>query len=92
MLSTQCQHYIYTHHEVSWLKNCSSAFSPSLYMRYDDDIFVLMESEKDLFSFVEYMNTKHHMSFTYELEKENALSFLDIQLYRANDSFNTSIQ
>ena len=51
-----------------------------------------MKSEKDLLSFLEYMNTKHpNMSFTYEVENNNTISFLDIQVYRANNSFNTSI-
>ena len=81
-----------SHHEVSWIKNCPSTFSPKFYKRYVDDIFVLMHSEENLLSFLGYMNTKHpNISFTHELEKNNSMPFLDIHIYRANNSYNTSI-
>ena len=81
-----------SHHEVNWLKRCPSMYSPQFYKRYVDDIFVLMRNKEDLLSFLDYMNTKHrNMSFTYELEEDSSLSFLDIHVYRSNNCFETSI-
>ena len=81
-----------SHHESRWIEMCPLNFSPVFYRRYVDDVFVLMRSEENLFSFLDYMNTKHpNISFTHELEKNNSMPFLDIRVYLANDSFITSI-
>ena len=80
------------HHEVNWLSRYPSSITPLLYHRYVDDIFVLMYTEENLISFLNYMNTKHpNMSFTHEIEENDAIPFLDIRVYRLNGQFNTSI-
>ena len=49
--------------------------------RYDDDIFVLVESAEHFSKFFDYFNTCHpNMSFSFEQEKNGKLSFLDIEV------------
>ena len=80
------------HHEVKWLQDCPNSFAPILYRRYVDDIFVLMCSQDQVKSLQEYFNSKHHkIKFTYELEKSDTLAFLDVNIYRDNGRFTTSI-
>ena len=80
------------HHEINWLRKCPTSFTPTLYKRYVDDIFVLMDSKKSLMCFFRYMNSKHpNMSFTYETEENDQIPFLDILVCRSNEKFNTSI-
>mgnify|MGYP001383784143 CR=1 FL=1 len=80
------------HHEINWLRRCPSSFTPILYKRYVDDIFVLMDSKKSLMCFFRYMNSKHpNISFTYETEENDKLPFLDILVCRSNGQLVTSI-
>ena len=80
------------HHEINWLRKCPSSFTPLLYKRYVDDIFILMTSKKSLMCFFQYMNKKHpNISFTYEIEQDNSIPFLDILVSRSCGHFDTSI-
>ena len=47
------------HYEDIWLRDCSLECKPSYYKRYVDDIFVLSESENQVESFENFMNTFH---------------------------------
>ena len=65
-------------------------FNDILYRRYVDDIFVLFESAEHLSKFHAYLNTCHpNMSFSFEQEINDKLSFLDVvsSVYTHFDSF-----
>jgi len=78
--------------EDIWLKKCPKKFKPTYYRRYIDDIFVLFSSSEHVKKFHKYLNSRHdNMTFTYELEENNCLAFLDVSVTRENDTFSTSI-
>ena len=60
--------------------------------RYVDDIFVLFTSLQHLEAFRNFLNGQHaHMSFAIESEKQNRMSFLDVQIIREDKTFTTSV-
>ena len=74
------------HHEITWLKICPKAFKPVYYKRYVDDIFVLFEKPEQVSRFVNYMNKRHkNIKFSFETEKDNSFSFLDVKICREKD-------
>ena len=79
------------HYEKLWLNDCPSSFKPLVYRRYVDDIFVLLSSPSFINNLLEYFNSKHYkINFTFESEKDNTFSFLDILIKRDN-GFKTSV-
>ena len=79
------------HHETQWLKNCPIEFKPVLYRRYVDDCFLLFKEKSHIMQFHEYLNKKHErIQFTYEIENNNCLPFLDVLVTRENRLFKTS--
>jgi hypothetical protein len=79
-------------HEKSWLYNCPSIFKPILYRRHVDDCFLLFRSLDHVPRFLNYLNRQHpNISFTYELEKDGKLLFLDVDITRLNGKFSTSV-
>ena len=57
-----------------------------------DDIFVLFESETQVESFKNFMNTCHpKMKFTFEKEQNNCFNFLDVKVIREDNVFTTSV-
>ena len=79
-------------YETKWLENCPIEFRPVYYRRYIDDIFVLFKSNEHLVKFRNYFNTCHpSISFSYEEEKDNKMSFLDIEISRENGKFVTAV-
>ena len=80
------------HYEDIWLRNCSLECKPSYYKRYVDDIFVLFESETQVESFKNFMNTCHpKMKFTFEKEQNKCFNFLDVKVVRENNVFTTLV-
>lgn len=82
------------YYEKKWLEECPEKIRPIFYKRYVDDIFILCDNENQVEQFQKYLNNKHkNMSFTFELEKQNQLAFLDINIIRENTSetFKTSL-
>ena len=74
--------------ETTWLKNCPKYFEPVYYKRYVDDIFVLFEKLKQVSRFVKYMNKRNkNIKFSFETEKDNYFSFLDVKTCREKDKF-----
>ena len=61
--------------------------------RYVDDIFAVFQgNETDILHFVSELNNIHkNIKFTYELEINNSLPFLDIKVYRSLNSFTYEI-
>ena len=79
------------HHEEIWLKQCPEQFKPVYYKRYVDDIFVLFKSNEHVKKFHRYLNSRHpNMSFTYETEVDNKMPFLDVEITRHDNKFQTS--
>ena len=72
----------HVHFEKNWLQNCPSDFKPYYYRRYVDDISVLLTSSLPKFS---------KWSFTTESEKQNRMSFLDVQIICEEKTFTTSV-
>ena len=82
------------HYEKSWLNEAPATCRPIYYKRYVDDIFLLFQSKEQVKPFQDYMNTKHpNINFTFEIEEENSLSFLDVKTFRkiSSNTFITSL-
>ena len=79
-------------YEMKWLEQCPNEFKPVFYRRYVDDIFVLFESAEHLSKFHAYLNTCHpNMSFSFEQEINDKLSFLDVEVSRQQGKFVTTV-
>ena len=75
------------YHETTLLKNCPKSFKPVYYKRYVDDIFVLFEKPEQVSPFVKDINKRHkNIKFSFETEKDNSFSFLDVKICREKDS------
>ena len=80
------------HWEVDWLKKCPKQFKPIYYKRYMDDTFLLFNSQNDVKKFHKYIGSRHkNISFTFEIENNNNLAFLDVLVSRTGDEFLTSL-
>ena len=80
------------HWEEIWIKKCPKQFSPLYYKRYMDDTFLLFSSSDKVNKFHKYINSRHkNMKFTFEIEENNCLPFLDILISREQNSFKTSV-
>ena len=77
---------------MKWLGQCPNELIPVFYRRYVDDIFVLFESAEHLSKFQAYLNTCHpNMSFSFEQEINYKLSFLDVEVFRQQGKFVTTV-
>ena len=57
-----------------------------------DDTFLLFNSPDHVNKFYNYINSRHvNMNFTFEVESDNCLSFLDILISRENNKLHTSV-
>ena len=80
------------HHEIKWHRKYPVAYAPNFYKSYVDDIFVLLKSENYLNNLLFYLNSKHpNIRFTIEIEEGRSLAFLEIDVYRDNNKFETSV-
>ena len=60
--------------------------------KYVDDIFVTFDSYSQLLKFVDHINHQHpNIKSTFEVEKNNNFSFLDVKICRGNNNFTTSV-
>ena len=64
---------------------------PSIYARYVDDIFVQVNSEAELINLRNLFQSNSVLNFTYELNVNKKLPFLDILIDTSNNSFHTSV-
>ena len=79
-------------HEQKWLNNCPSFFKPLLYRRYVDDCFLLFRSSDHVPLFLDYLNQQHaNITFTPEIERDGKRPFLDIDIFRSDRKFATSV-
>ena len=77
--------------EEIWIEKCPKQFRPVYYNRFMDDTFLLFSSENHVLKFHKYINSRHkNMTFTYEIEANNSLAFLDVLITRG-ETFCTSL-
>ena len=70
--------------QSTWLEHYSLEYRPLYYWRYVDDTFVLFDSTEHLKCFRSYLNFCHlNISFTIENEKDNRVSFVNVNIIRA---------
>ena len=80
------------HHEIKWLDNCPSDFKPIFYRRYVDDTFILFRVPSHVSKFLDYLNSQHScIKFTIDIEDNNRLNFLDVDITKTENSFQTSV-
>ena len=80
------------HHEKSWLEDCPLSYAPVFYARYVDDIFVLLRSREHIERLAAYLSSKHpNINFTFEVEENNCLPFLDVNVFRDSEKFSSSV-
>ena len=72
---------------------CFYIFHGEYYTQIDGvDIFVTLNLYSQLRKFVDYMNQQHpKIKLTFEVEKNNNFSFLDVKLCRENNKFTTFV-
>ena len=60
------------HFEEKWLMN--SRFCPSLWFRYADDTFTMLDSKDNANEFLSFLNSRHDsIKFTIEFEEDNKI-------------------
>ena len=80
------------HNEIKWLDNCPSDFKPIFYRRYVDDTFILFRDPSHVAKFLDYLNYQHScIKFTFDIEDNNQLNFLDVKITKTENSFQTSV-
>ena len=80
------------HHETKWLADCPEHFKPLYYKRYVDDTFLLFNDVEQIPLFLQYLNSKHsNIKFTYEVENNCVIPFLDVLVRRVGNSCTTSV-
>ena len=68
------------------------AYAPVFYARYVDDIFVLLKSADQVARLATYLSSKHpNINFTFEIERDSVLPFLDVNVYRDLECFTTTV-
>ena len=76
------------HEELQVFKDCEII----LYPCYVDDIICSFNSESDADTFYEFLNKQHpSLKFTFEKQKNNQISFLDILIKINGETFSTTI-
>ena len=60
------------------------------YKRYVDKIFGLFKGPERVKPFADYMNSKHINIFSFKTEKNDQMSFLDVNVFRENGKFMTN--
>ena len=64
---------------------------PNIYSRYVDDIFLDIQSEEKLLELKEIFENNSVLNFTYELNIQSKLPFLDVLVTNNQDNFSTEI-
>ena len=78
--------------EKNWLQNFISGFKHHYHRRYFDDIFVSFTSPKHLEAFQNFLNGRHaNKPFTIEREKQDRMSFFDVQITRKYKAITTCV-
>ena len=73
------------------LFNDKPFIQPPIYVRYVDDIFMLVHNEQDIVMLKNEFEQSSVLNFTYEINRENQLPFLGISINNSDNSFNTKV-
>ena len=65
--------------------------APHIYCRYVDDIFVDVKDIDHLHILIEHLQVNSSLKFTYELNTQNKLPFLDVMVSSEQDKFVTTV-
>ena len=80
------------YYEQLWLNSCPEEFQPIFYRRFVDDCFVAFKDLSHVELFAEYLNSQHsNIKFTYEIEKDNKLPFLDMIITKEDSGISSSV-
>ena len=80
------------HNETKQLNDCPKKLKPVFYKSYADDIFVLFKRPEHVNHFVDSMNSNHkNINFSFETEKDQQMSFLNVNVFRENGKFVTNV-
>ena len=80
------------HHKQIWLDSCPLSFRPTLFQCYVDDTFLLFRHKNHAMLFLNFLNEQlPNIAFTMECKSDGRHSFLDCQVYREKNGFQTSI-
>ena len=64
---------------------------PAIYARYIDDIFILANNQQEIRNLQESFQNNSVLQFTYEINIDNKLPFLDVLIDNSNDTFKTTV-
>lgn len=69
--------------------NCLNVLNNNIlrYFRYVDDCFLIIKKDKILDAIDTFNNYNNQLQFTYEVESDNCINFLDISITRRPDDF-----
>lgn len=65
-------------------------FKPIFYCRYVDDIFTIIPKNKVEHMLTVFNNYHEKLKFTYEMEVDNSISFLDVKVTRVEEKLKTN--
>ena len=70
----------------------SRIVKPSVYFRYVDDTFVILRNDEERAEFHQLLNSLHpNLRFTYEVESNNKLPFLDVTVEKCDKAYTTYV-
>ena len=81
-------------HEEIWLENGPCEYKPLIYKRYVDDMLIeiiLKNFYVTLIANILILSSHSNIKFTFKIEENNSISFLDIEIRRLNNSVFTTI-
>lgn len=81
--------YYMCHIENNAFQNLS--IKPAIYCRYVDDCFLMIDNIKELESLKSYFEEHSVLKFTYEVEINKKIPFLDIMVTRSPESLSTTV-
>ena len=77
----------YMSHVEKFVFDKKSLKKPSIYFRYVDDIFLLVDSVSDLKQLLNHFTKASCLNFTYEIENsDKSINFLDVKLMKSENN------
>ena len=65
--------------------------TPILYLRYVDDTLLLLDNFEQLYDILDRFKRNSILNFTSEIEKNEKISFLDVNIDKKDEKFITSV-
>ena len=77
--------------ENNILDKLNNEDKPSVYCRYVDDIFLLIPNVRILHKLKDQFENQSILKFTYEIEENKKISFLDVNVRKSGDRLHTAV-